>query len=27
VHVLDDYLAASYHRVAKFAFYVILARN
>jgi hypothetical protein len=25
--VLDDYLAASYHRVAKFAFYVILARN
>jgi hypothetical protein len=27
VHVLDDYLAASYHRVAKFAFYVILARD
>jgi hypothetical protein len=27
VRVLDDYLAASYHRVAKFAFYVILARN
>jgi hypothetical protein len=27
VHVLDDYLAASYHQVAKFGFYVILARN
>jgi hypothetical protein len=27
VHVLDDYLAKSYHRVAKFAYYVVLARN
>jgi hypothetical protein len=27
VHVLDDYLAQRYHQVAKFAYYVILARN
>ena len=27
VHVLDDYLAANYHRSAKFAYYVILERN
>jgi hypothetical protein len=27
VHVLDDYLARRYHRVAKFAYYEMLARN
>ena len=27
VHVLDDYLARRYHRVAKYAYYEILARD
>ena len=27
VHILDQYLAANYHQVAKFAYYEILARN
>ena len=27
VHIIDQYLAANYHQVAKFAYYEILARN